>query len=428
MILHPIIWTALLVVPAGLATMAALPYFGLLAASAWGATRQARRSPPVADRARPWRLTVLVPAHDEESMIAATVTSLLACEYPTTQRRVIVIADNCSDGTAAVAAAAGAEVWVRVDQVERGKGHALKWAMARLFAESGQRRDEHAVVMVDADSVADPGLFWGFVAHLQSGDSWVQALYLGRNPDASWRTQLMTYALALFNGVWLAAQDGMGVSVALRGNGMAFSATGLARQPWAAFGLAEDLEFSWRLRLAGERVRFLGNARILGELVSRGDAAARSQRQRWEHGRKAVRRLFLRELLGLTPLAERLKKTGPVELTGARRLYALLDLTMLPLSKLAAFQFLAAVMAGLALMLPTASDGGLTCAAQLIIAWAGVHLSVLVVYGLSPLWVTGLSWRYLLAARYLPVYVAWKLGLARQDAPGQWVRTGREDR
>src|SRR5262245_53380726 len=56
------------------------------------------------------RFDVLVPAHDEEEGIAATVASLLAVDYPCELFRVRVIADNCTDRTAERAAAAGAQV------------------------------------------------------------------------------------------------------------------------------------------------------------------------------------------------------------------------------------------------------------------------------------------------------------------------------
>ncbi len=68
------------------------------------------------------RFDIIVPAHDEESEIATTVASLLAIDYPRALYRVFVVADNCSDQTAARAAAAGAQVIVRTDAEHRGKG------------------------------------------------------------------------------------------------------------------------------------------------------------------------------------------------------------------------------------------------------------------------------------------------------------------
>ena len=53
------------------------------------------------------RFAVVVPAHDEEAGIVATVKSLLTTDYPGDRRQVIVVADNCEDATAARAAEAG---------------------------------------------------------------------------------------------------------------------------------------------------------------------------------------------------------------------------------------------------------------------------------------------------------------------------------
>jgi hypothetical protein len=68
-------------------------------------------------------VAVLIPAHDEREHIAAAVQG--AREQLVVGDRLIVIADNCSDETAALAEAAGAEVVERHDSNRRGKGFAL---------------------------------------------------------------------------------------------------------------------------------------------------------------------------------------------------------------------------------------------------------------------------------------------------------------
>ena len=78
------------------------------------------------------RFDLVVPAHDEEADIAATIRSLFSVDYPRDLYRVFVVADNCSDDTAVAARAAGAEVMVRNDRTRIGKGHALAFAFERL--------------------------------------------------------------------------------------------------------------------------------------------------------------------------------------------------------------------------------------------------------------------------------------------------------
>src|SRR5436305_31387 len=86
--------TALSVALAVLATPALLAsaYLLLLAAAS-------RRGPVPSAGSGSVRFDVIIPAHDEEIGIACTVRSVLATGYPAALRRVIVVADNCSEGT-----------------------------------------------------------------------------------------------------------------------------------------------------------------------------------------------------------------------------------------------------------------------------------------------------------------------------------------
>src|SRR5579862_5621655 len=74
---------------------------------------------PAAQNLRP-TVAVLMPAHDEAVGIRQSLQNLLPQLLPAD--RLVVIADNCSDDTAAIAAAAGAEVIERRDPTQRGKG------------------------------------------------------------------------------------------------------------------------------------------------------------------------------------------------------------------------------------------------------------------------------------------------------------------
>ncbi len=98
----------------------------------------------------PLRLTVLVPAHNEELTIAQALASLWGQTRP--PEKVIVVADNCTDRTAEVAIEHGAEVFATVGNTEKKAG-ALNQAFAELF----RNMDAHDVAMVmDADSTVVP--------------------------------------------------------------------------------------------------------------------------------------------------------------------------------------------------------------------------------------------------------------------------------
>ena len=88
-----------------------------------------RRPTDVRGRQASRRFCVLVPAYNEEAGIGGTVQSLQALNYPPDRSRIVVLADNCTDGTARIAAAHGADVIERHDPVRRGKGWALQFGI-----------------------------------------------------------------------------------------------------------------------------------------------------------------------------------------------------------------------------------------------------------------------------------------------------------
>ena len=398
-----------------LVTVTLVPFFLYLAlvttsAIVWGRRRARTGSGSVEtlDLRPGKRFRFLIPAHDEEANIASTVRSCLEVTYDPDQFQVVVIADNCTDRTAEMARGAGAIVVERTDPERRSKGFAL----AAYFEQQARLAEEcDAVVLIDADTVVDPGILTALAGALKAGQDWIQCYYTVRNPDASWRTQLMTYAFSLFNGVWLLGQDCLGLGVGLKGNGMCFTTQGLQRHPWRAHGLTEDLEFSWMLRLAGERPRFLATTRVYGAMVSRGGRAAATQRRRWEAGRKALRRTFLGPIVRSTRLG-----------LLAKLLY-LADLVFPPLTTL---------------LLGLITAAGLTCGVGLFASghdsglvrglWEihGAMALVLVGYALSPFWVLSLPVRYLLSLVALPYYAVWKLLITTRSTPTAWVRTARE--
>ncbi len=209
----------------------------------------------------------MIPAHDEESGIAATVRSCLSLGYPESLFEVLVIADNCSDGTASVARRQGATVVKRQDPDKKSKGHAIKFLIDRL-QESGQFAQLDAIVVIDADTTVSTDLLLAFAGSIEAGQDWIQCFYSVANPDTSWRTRLMAYAFCLFNGVTPLGQSVLGLSAGFKGNGMCFATRSLQRVPWRSFGLVEDMEYSWNVRIAGGKIAFLPEVRVLGVMLA----------------------------------------------------------------------------------------------------------------------------------------------------------------
>lgn len=107
-------------------------------------------------------LTVLVPAHDEARALPAAIRSLR--EQTLQPGRVIVVADNCADETAAVATRLGTEVVVTVGNTARKAG-ALNQALDAVLPGLA---DDQLVLVMDADSEIDPEFLAAAVGRLRA--------------------------------------------------------------------------------------------------------------------------------------------------------------------------------------------------------------------------------------------------------------------
>jgi cellulose synthase/poly-beta-1,6-N-acetylglucosamine synthase-like glycosyltransferase len=389
-----------------------LPYFLFLLALAVASMISRRAGPRAPEGGPRSRFLVVIPAHDEESGIATTVASCRSADYPESLFSVLVIADNCTDRTAAISAEAGARVVVRSDPLKKSKGYAIEYLIVQLV-ESGEFDALDALVLVDADTTIDPTLLRRFDAHLQAGHDWIQAYYTVANPDESWRTRLMTYAFSLFNGVMQLGQTALGTSAGLRGNGMCFSTRGLKRCPWASYGLVEDMEFSWTLRVAGERIAFEPAGRVYGAMVGSGGTAAANQRRRWEFGRGEVRRTYAGRLL-------RSERVGWWE-----KLVSLCELTIPPMGPLLSLYLVLTTLDLVAFVATPADAMAVRWVLLACTALMGVSVGL---YGLSPFLAMRLPWRFARSLALVPAYVAWKALVRLQGRPKGWVRTARETR
>jgi 1,2-diacylglycerol 3-beta-glucosyltransferase len=349
------------------------------------------------------RFVAVVPAHEEELGIGRTVESLLAADYPPERRRVLVVADNCTDATADRARAAGASVLVRSDDEKRGKGYALAAAFEQIVADEAV----DAVIVVDADTAVTKNIFRAFAARFEAGASAVQSGNAVANRTASWRTRLMAIAFAIFNGLRSIARERLGLSSGLRGNGMAVLVATLRTVPYDAYSIVEDLEYGIRLGRAGHRVWYAGEAQVLSEMVTT-EKESRSQRRRWEDGRRALARAEGPRLVfdGLRHRSGLLLDLG-------------LDLLVPPLSYLVSASCLGMMVAA------AAFAGGYVGPLPLIL-WT-LCLGMIATYVARGVFLSGAGLRGFVDLAAAPVYVAWKLALRlRPGKKDSWVRTTRE--
>src|SRR5262252_6396123 len=126
------------------------------------------------DRARGGRrpkVSVIIPAHNESASIAKTIAAIKP--QLTTLDRLVVVADNCSDDTAKIAALEGAEVIERHDPDRVGKGYALDCGIQFV----GRSGAPEVVIFVDADCELAPGSVDELATLSFARDRPVQATY-----------------------------------------------------------------------------------------------------------------------------------------------------------------------------------------------------------------------------------------------------------
>jgi len=236
------------------------------------------------------RIAVLVPAHNESAGLRPTLADIRSQLRP--GDRVLVVADNCSDDTAEVASAAGAEVIERHDRDHIGKGYALAFGIAHL-----RSAPPDVVVMIDADCRLSDLEIGKLASACSITQRPIQALYLMvAPPGREINHQVAEFAWRIKNWVRPLGLSTLGLPCQLMGTGMAFPWHVIRSAHLAEGWIVEDLKLGLDLALAGAPALFCPSACVTSEFPSSA-TAANTQRQRWEQGQLtmmlAVPRLIL---------------------------------------------------------------------------------------------------------------------------------------
>ncbi|PSO55517.1 MAG: glycosyl transferase [Cyanobacteria bacterium QH_8_48_120] len=232
------------------------------------------------DKARVLRpsVAVLIPAHNEAAGIKVILENLLP--QLTALDRLLVIADNCSDDTAAISDASGATVIERQDLERRGKGYALDYGLQFLSEDPPS-----VVVVVDADCLVHHGSIDRITRLAVAKMRPVQATYLMEKPAGSFTPKDSVSALAfrVKNLVRPTGLARLGLPCLLAGTGMAFPWSVIRQVSLESGHIVEDMQLSLEVACLGRGTLFCSDASVTGRLPQQ-EQASKSQRTRWEHG------------------------------------------------------------------------------------------------------------------------------------------------
>jgi cellulose synthase/poly-beta-1,6-N-acetylglucosamine synthase-like glycosyltransferase len=255
-------------------TALVLSYYWILAVVGLTGRKQANPSPSGNHRT----FLILIPAHNEERVLAKTIADLKGLDYPSDLYKVVVIADNCNDHTARIAREGGALCLERTDLKNQGKGQALSWGFSHLASEVFD-----AILVLDADCFIKPHALRVFGNYLDRGGMALQARNVASNPDDS----SMSYAVAvgnlLENDFFYAPKSRLGLAVLLRGTGFVLAREILVSFPWHASSVTEDVEYSACLIQNRIPIQFIPEVEVRSKFPTYA-AQLDVQRKRWAEG------------------------------------------------------------------------------------------------------------------------------------------------
>jgi cellulose synthase/poly-beta-1,6-N-acetylglucosamine synthase-like glycosyltransferase len=345
---------------------------------------------------------IVVPAHDEALGIAQTLRSIMP--QLVAGDRLLVVADNCTDDTAAVAAAAGAEVIERKDPERRGKGYALDFGVRHL-----ERSPPEVVIVIDADCLAAAGTIDRLARLGAQTARPVQGSDLMHSPPgAGLNARIAEFAWLVKTQVRPLGYHRLGLPCQLLGTGMALPWPTLSDAALASGDIVEDLMLGIRLTRCGAPPLFCPEARVTSFFPSSTDGV-RAQRIRWEHGHVAM---ILRDVPRL--IVEAIRQ-GNVNLMALALDLCVPPLALLLLMLLILFAGSAVFFAATELALPflLAAAALVLLVPAVLLAWVGHGQQVISLSDLA----------------YAPFYALWKIPLyfkflVRRQI--EWVRSKRD--
>jgi len=235
----------------------------------------------------------IIPAHNEEKVIASLIESLKNQTYDKNLYDIYVIADNCTDNTAKIAKDLGAIVYERFDSVNKTKGHALNWFLSKKIKENA---DYDAFFVFDSDNIVDKNFITNMNKKLCQGEDVVQGYRDIKNPTDNWISAGYALFYWTMHRFYHLARYNLGLSTLLNGTGFMVKFDVIKKTGWDTKTLTEDIEFSLQRIIKGKRLGWATDAIVYDEQPTT-FRQSWSQRSRWTIGHIQCVELYTGELL-----------------------------------------------------------------------------------------------------------------------------------
>ena len=208
------------------------------------------------------RFGIIIPARNEEEVIADTVKTLFRQNYPRELFDVFVVAHNCTDRTAERAREAGATVFELNDDDPKHKR--VSYALQHGFREILRNYDHYdAFIHFDADNLMNDDYIARMNDALDSGVKIARCFENSKNIDQNLWTGVSGLYYIRDSRIACHVRSALHTDQMLTGAGMMVSADIIRRHNgWKCMGVSDDAEFTLQAMLEGERTYYVPDAMV----------------------------------------------------------------------------------------------------------------------------------------------------------------------
>lgn len=228
------------------------------------------------------KFMAVIPAHNEEKVIANIIESLKNQNYKQGYVDIYVIADNCTDKTAQIARDEGVYVYERFDSEKKTKGFALEWFFNQILETKPD--DYDAFCVFDADNIVSKDFFKEMNKKLCGGEKIVQGYRDIKNAGDTWVTANYALFYWVMNRCYHYSRYKLGLSPLINGTGFMVSMSVLKEMNgWHSKTITEDIEMSLLSIARGYKIGWAKDAIVYDEQPL-GFKQSWTQRLRWSVG------------------------------------------------------------------------------------------------------------------------------------------------
>jgi len=269
-------------------------FWAVLSVSAWRYAAKSQREKDALPTPKAWpKLSVLVPAYNEEVVIEATLLALAAQDYPADRYEVILINDGSKDNTLAIASDVAQKFpCIKIVNVPKGMGGKGK---SRTLNNGLPHATGELIVVYDADSTPEPDCVRLLAQNLIADNSLVAVQ--GKVRTRNWRDSLITRFIAIefifFQWIFQGGRWNLFRLSTLMGTNFVIKKDSLMTLGgFDENSLVDDTEMSFRIFLGNKRIKWIPYA-TGWQQDPPGLSIFLKQRSRWTQGNFYVTNKYL---------------------------------------------------------------------------------------------------------------------------------------